>query len=254
MTDLRDGEPEGRNHPPCTIHLPSKIGTGEGPWGRRSPKGASGPEKAEKWGLIPSGLPLLEALRAAIIGGTRIWTSALLRPTSLARAGAIILWWVLRRTFRRVLGEVRWGRPKGPQAAHPTGPHSGSAHLGAHTGPPSRSHSLLPPLDSPVFIARTFSAPRPTRRRGHTRRDPGHAPSGHASGFGSPASSGLSQPPQGPSSGPGAPTRLLGVRAATPRRGLAIFVLGHAFSPQLWAWGFLCSHHVRRRVLAYPEL
>ena len=248
MTDLREGSlREGTAHPAPATSLQSSEQK-QGPWGRRSPKGALEREKAEKWGLIPSSLPLLEALRAAIIAGTRIWTSALLRPTSLARAGAIILWWVLRRTFWRVLGEARWGRPKAPQIAHPTHPHSGSAHLGAHSGPPPRSRSPLSPLDSPASLARAFSAPRPTRR------DPGHAPSGHASGFGSPASSGLSQPPQGPSCRPEAPTRLLGVRAATPRRGLAIFVLGHAFPPQLWAWGLLCSHHVRRRVLAYPEL
>ena len=92
--------------------------------------------KAKKWGLIPFGLPLLEALRAAIIGGTRIWTSALLRPTSLAWAGAIILWWVLRRTFRRVLGEVRWGRPRHlrplTQHVHTQAPPTSEPTLGLH--------------------------------------------------------------------------------------------------------------------------
>ena len=109
MTDLKEGKPEGKNHPPCTTHSP-KPGTGVGLWG----------PKAEKLDCNSFPLPLLKQLGAAIIRGTRIWTGALLRPTRLALAGAIILWRVPRGIFWSGLGEVRCRGAKGASGLPPT--------------------------------------------------------------------------------------------------------------------------------------
>lgn len=125
MTDLREGQPEGKNHRP-TRHHPAPLLSHEQEWCFEA-------QKQSKQSCKPCPLPLLEQLGTAIMGGTRIWTRASLRFTSLALTAAIILWGGLRGIFFcRVLGEVRCRGQRGLRPPTPSQPHPGSAHLGAH--------------------------------------------------------------------------------------------------------------------------
>lgn len=180
MTDLKEGKPEGKNHPPCTTHSP-KPGTGVGLWG----------PKAEKLDCNSFPLPLLKQLGAAIIRGTRIWTGALLRPTRLALAGAIILWRVPRGIFWSGLGEVRCRGAKGASGLPPTA----FTLRPLPPGSPSPLRSVLN-LGTAPWGSPTGQAPPPRLLHiGHRRtcRNSGHAPSLGSSGM-----SGLPIPLRGP--------------------------------------------------------
>lgn len=122
MTDLREGQPEGKKHPQTHPAPPTRLLSQEQEGGLGPKSKASGK---------PCPLPLLVQLEAATMGGTRAWTRALLRLTRLALTVDIILWGVLRGIFWRVLGEVRCGDQRGLRPPTPTQPHPGSDHFGA---------------------------------------------------------------------------------------------------------------------------
>lgn len=177
MTDLREGQPEGKNHWPSGHH-PAPLRSHKQKWD-------SGAPKRSKWRGKPGALPLLEQRRAAIPGGARIWTGALLRLTRLALTGGTVLWGVLRGISWRVLGEVRCGGQRGLRPSTPPQPHPGSSPFGAHV-PQALAFPLVLPPRAPLLAtaphppqafptgdqplgAPAGTRPRPPTDRGSTR-------------------------------------------------------------------------------------